>query len=341
MALGKGIPVINGFDLNSKLPLDSRTVADTKENMNALVTNGSVGDGQLCYCKADKKLYVLKEGAWSEVGGSGGGKLEGFTIDVSNTYNPETKEFSATLTDEQWTKVKNEQIYWIGVTYINNQETGEEASTTLLYEGPFFGESRIFGGGDGIVMFIYDKSVEGTIIKATLTIDTQGTPTSQLIPSITTSNTQQNLTIGDGLEISNGVLKATGSGGGGKSVPPTLNLVDLEAGEVRTTITEEEKTNLENGLYNQVIFPGLITDELQLFMPAKLIGDKSIGINTFAQFNYVIGGDGPVITALSIYGYSFGEKDTNGNYPITITKRFDMPVGDSGGGSGVTVTFED
>lgn len=72
MALGKGIPVINGFDLNSKLPLDSRAVADTKEEMNALVTNGSVGDGQLCYCKADKKMYVLKDGVWSEVGGGGG-----------------------------------------------------------------------------------------------------------------------------------------------------------------------------------------------------------------------------------------------------------------------------
>lgn len=71
MALGKGIPVINGFDLNSKLPLDSRTVVDTKEEMNALVTNGSVGDGQLCYCKEDKKLYVLKDNAWSEVGGGG------------------------------------------------------------------------------------------------------------------------------------------------------------------------------------------------------------------------------------------------------------------------------
>ena len=75
MALGKGIPVINGFDLNSKLPLDSRTVADTMEDMNKLVTDGSVGDGQLCYCKAGKKLYVLKEGIWSEVGGSGGGSI--------------------------------------------------------------------------------------------------------------------------------------------------------------------------------------------------------------------------------------------------------------------------
>lgn len=87
MALGKGIPVINGFDLNSKLPLDSRTVANTMEEMNTLVTNGSVGDGQLCYCKADKKLYVLKDNVWSEVGGGGSGGsipvVEGTTAELT------------------------------------------------------------------------------------------------------------------------------------------------------------------------------------------------------------------------------------------------------------------
>ena len=80
MALGKGIPVINGFDLNSKLPLDSRAVVDTMEEMNKLVTGGSVGDGQLCYCKADKKLYVLKDNVWSEVGGGGGKEIKIISI---------------------------------------------------------------------------------------------------------------------------------------------------------------------------------------------------------------------------------------------------------------------
>ena len=86
MALGKGIPVINGFDLNSKLPLDSRTVADTMEEMNKLVTDGSVGDGQLCYCKADKKLYVLKDNVWNEVGGGGGIPV------VEGTFSETTEE---------------------------------------------------------------------------------------------------------------------------------------------------------------------------------------------------------------------------------------------------------
>ena len=90
MALGKGIPVINGFDLNSKLPLDSRAVADTMEEMNKLVTDGSVGDGQPCYCKADKKFYMLKDGVWSEVGGGGGDSIpivEGTLSDETFTIN--------------------------------------------------------------------------------------------------------------------------------------------------------------------------------------------------------------------------------------------------------------
>ena len=135
------------------------------------------------------------------------------------------------------------------------------------------------------------------------------------------------------------VLEDAGIGGGGKSVPPTLNLFDLTTGGVRTTITEEEKTNLENGLYNQVMFPGLTANEIQAFVPSKLVGDKSFDSDSFVQFDCVIGGDGPTISALSIYGYSLGAKDTNGNYPITITKTMEIPVGDSGGG--VTVTFED
>ena len=138
--------------------------------------------------------------------------------------------------------------------------------------------------------------------------------------------------LGAHLEYIESLLEGGAGGAGGKSVPPTLNLVDLENGGVRTTITEEEKTNLENGLYNQVIFPGLIPDELQAFMPAKLVGDKLFDINTFAQFNYVTSGDTAAISTLSFYGYSFGKKDTSGNYPITIEKQFDITVGGSGGG---------
>ena len=62
------------LEQKTKAELDKKTeninlTADTLEDMNALVTQGRVNDGQLCYCKEDKKLYVLKDGVWSEVGG--------------------------------------------------------------------------------------------------------------------------------------------------------------------------------------------------------------------------------------------------------------------------------
>ena len=103
MALGKGIPVINGFDLNSKLPLDSRAVVDTTEEMNALVTNGSVGDGQLCYCKENKKLYVLKDEVWSEVGGEGGKSVPP-TLWLVDGH---TQEVRTTITEEEYNNLVN------------------------------------------------------------------------------------------------------------------------------------------------------------------------------------------------------------------------------------------
>lgn len=191
MALGKGIPVINGFDLNSKLPLDSRTVADTMENMNKLVTDGSVGDGQLCYCKADKKLYVLKEGVWTEVGG-----------------------------------------------------------------------------------------------------------------------------------------------GGGKSVPPTLNLIDFETGEARTSITEEEYNNYLNKLYSSVYFiDGTLGNnpELSPFFPELVVND----IDGFTIYKVSMDDETSTLipTHLVLYRLNIGEKDASGNYPITIEKQDEFPLGSDGGSS--------
>ena len=71
-----GIKIINSFELNSPLPLDARAVANNINEMNELITKNFVVAGQMCYNKADNKLYVLKknsEGAllsWHEVADS-------------------------------------------------------------------------------------------------------------------------------------------------------------------------------------------------------------------------------------------------------------------------------
>ena len=82
------------LEQKTKSELDKKTeninlTANTLEDMNALVTKGRVTDGQLCYCKEDKKLYVLKDNTWSEVGGGGGsgGDFEIVTLsDDMSTY---------------------------------------------------------------------------------------------------------------------------------------------------------------------------------------------------------------------------------------------------------------
>ena len=73
------------LEQKTKSDLDRKTAnvnltADTLDDMEALITKGSITDGQLCYCKEDKKLYVLKDNTWSEVGGGSGGDFDIVTL---------------------------------------------------------------------------------------------------------------------------------------------------------------------------------------------------------------------------------------------------------------------
>lgn len=138
---------------------------------------------------------------------------------------------------------------------------------------------------------------------------------------------QENIEIGDNLTLENGKLAAAG----GKSVPPTLWLIDLENGEIRTSITEEEKTNLDNGLYNQVMYYPNEDSTYNTYTPSKLF--NAGGENVFTQFNVTLGSDSAAVKNASLYGIAIGEKDTSGNYPITIEKQLDIDVGSGGGSS--------
>ena len=64
--------------------------------------------------------------------------------------------------------------------------------------------------------------------------------------------------IGSGINLSgfeyDEATKTLKASGGGASVSPCLNLMDLETQSVRTSITEEEKNNFDKGLYNSVIY---------------------------------------------------------------------------------------
>lgn len=240
-----GIKIINSFDLNSPLPLDARAVANNINEMNELITKNFVVAGQMCYNKADNKLYVLKknsEGAllsWHEIADS-------VDLDKINKVLP---------TD----------------IAIKDNKLGLEHDNTWL--------------------------------------------------------TNQNaITLGSNLEydVTTKTLNAKG-GSGGESVSPTLNLFDLTQGIAKTTLTEQEKTNLEKGLYNQVLW--VSSDEnlgqFASYLPSKLISLG--GTNMFALMDVSSSGESPYIKQIEFYYLELGEKNTSGEYPITITKANDMP----------------
>lgn len=80
----------------------------------------------------------------------------------------------------------------------------------------------------GVVLLDTLPSSNGGLILPTTT------PTSQVIPSITTSNEQQNLTVGDGLAIENGALKTTYSK---RVFEPTINSVSISNDDTNKQVT--------------------------------------------------------------------------------------------------------
>ena len=114
--------------------------------------------------------------------------------------------------------------------------------------------------------------------------------------------------------------------GGGESVSPTLSLIDLNTLELRTTITEQEKINLEKGLYNQIIWTSNINNNAGLFSsltPSKLFFFS--GNFLFAAFEIDnFGETGGTCSSMYIYGLTIGTKNANNEYPITVKKQ--LPI---------------
>lgn len=145
------------------------------------------------------------------------------------------------------------------------------------------------------------------------------------------ANGQENIEIGDNLTLANGKLAAAA---GGKSVSPMLNLMDFENGEVRTTITEEEYNNYLNNLYRSVYF---IDDtlgnnaDISTYFPELVATD----IDGFTIYKVSMDDETSTLipTHLVFYRLNIGEKDASGNYPITIEKGDEFPLGSGSGSS--------
>ena len=137
--------------------------------------------------------------------------------------------------------------------------------------------------------------------------------------------------LGDHLEYIESLLEG-GAEGGGKSVPPTLNLFDFENGVVRTTITEEEYNNLKNGLYNQVMYAA--EDNFSMYSPSKLFNISEECL--FVQFKIVVNADETFsYSSMVLNSITIGEKNTSNEYPITVTNVFTINPPSASGGSNI------
>ena len=135
------------------------------------------------------------------------------------------------------------------------------------------------------------------------------------------------------------------TGGGGKSVSPVLFLVDVSGQEdkVRTSITEEEKINLENRLYNSVYYYDTSkgnTSVYSIYLPEAL---SPAGGGVFSTFNVEFDevSNTATITGISVYQLTVGEKSADGTYPITIENVINSNIGGGGGGSSTSIAFQD
>ena len=157
--------------------------------------------------------------------------------------------FLENITQEQFDEIKNlvlqNQLAGINCAGLYCPLTFYNDGRNINFSYPWY-ENDIFTSY--IIRLNADLSVK-KIPYSTITLP-QNKPTSQLIPSITTSNKQQNLTIGNGLEIKNGALQATGSGGGGSSIlRKDGTFVAKEEGVIANTISlsSEEYNRIKNG----------------------------------------------------------------------------------------------
>lgn len=150
--------------------------------------------------------------------------------------------------------------------------------------------------------------------------------------------------IGSGINLSGfeydeatNTLKA--SGGGGASVSPCLNLLDMTARPVtiRTSITEEELLNLQDGLYNSVLFFDESAGQFAFASMAfpEPLTTQAMDIPSFSIFNLAVDTDTNkvTITGSSIYGIEIRDKNADGNYPISIQKMEEATFGGGGGGA--------
>ena len=185
---------------------------------------------------------------------------------------------------------------------------------------------------------VFEKAIEAAQkINVKLPTDLKATATNlSLLAGSTKIGSGINLS---GFEYDEATNTLKASGGGGASVSPCLNLLDTETQGIRTSITEEEKNNLDKGLYNSVLYFDESAEPLgfiSTFFPEPLAETE------FSIFNLTAdeATQKITITGSSIYHIEVFDKNEDGTYPISIQKIEELEASFGGDGGGAIQEIE-
>lgn len=227
-----------------------------------------------------------------------------------NLMNMEDVTVRTSITEEEKTNL--EKGLYNSVIYLD-VSLGTAGAYSM-----YFPETALFGG-ESLFFSKYNLSIDN----ATNSVAISGSSAYNLTIGEKSADGTYPITIDK-------VLDATFGGGGGNSL--TLNLMDLDTGDVRTSITEEEKNNLEAGKYGFVSYYdeswGDAADYMQIF-PQLLAYFQ--GTYFALIYNTSLSNDAPSISGFLAYVIGIGEKNSDGTYPVTIEKAIEVPFGGGGG----------
>ena len=248
-------------------------------------------------------------------GGSGGGGRVSPRLNLMESLDSENPVVRTSITEVE--KINIEKGLYNSVLYID-PSLGETAPLSLYFpENATYIEDTFF-------FSIYNVSVTG---------DTSGAINNLLVYILNIGEKNADGTYP--IAIENRVQASFG--GGGLFSSSTLNLINMEDATIRTSITEEEKTNIEKGTYTSVFYyDPTIGDEwavLTAFYPKPTM---SFGAS-FHFSAYQFSSDRSSIIGAVVYSLNIQENNKNedGTYPITIDRFTTAPF------AAIKITFKD
>ena len=302
--------------INVKLPTDLKATAT---NLSLLAGDTKIGSGiNLSGFEWDEATKTLKASG-------GGGASVSPCLNLMDMSGEQTT-VRTSITEEEKNNI--EKGLYNSVVY-------SDPSSDIYDLSRFFPETAMIVNGN-LSFSTYNFSVDETANKVTIS----GSSSYDLVISGEKSEDgTYPITIEKMDEATFG-----GGGGGGASVSPCLNLLDQETQGIRTSITEEELLNLEDGLYNSVLYFDESNGQFAFASMAfpEPLTTQVMDIPSFSIFNLAVDTNTNkiTITGSSMYGIAIGDKNADGNYPISIQKMDEATFGGGGDGGGAIQEIE-